>query len=86
MVRVVDCAAVAAEVHVGLFGGASATDPVCGRSVVVARAAASADVGTATYYFCSDACGSQFYAAIADPGALVARSLERFFIDHSGLP
>lgn len=70
----------------GLFGGRSTTDPVCGRSVVVARAAASADVGTVTYYFCSDACSNRFYAAVATCGALSAATLERFFIESPGIP
>lgn len=42
-----------------------ATDPVCGRLVRMARAAAVVEAGGETHYFCSDRCGLQFSAAHA---------------------
>jgi len=36
------------------------SDPVCGRDVVVTRAAASSDYAGATYYFCSLECQQDF--------------------------
>lgn len=47
----------------------TATDPVCGRLVRIARVAAVVDHGGFTYYFCSDACGRTFAAAPEQFGA-----------------
>ena len=50
------------------FGGGRgyATDPVCGMQVETSNAPASAMVGGATYYFCSDHCRERF---LSDRGA-----------------
>jgi YHS domain-containing protein len=37
-----------------------ANDPVCGRDVVITRAASSSDYAGATYYFCSLECQQDF--------------------------
>jgi Cu+-exporting ATPase len=36
------------------------TDPVCGREVVMTKAAGSDDYGGTTYYFCSAQCQQDF--------------------------
>ena len=38
----------------------TAVDPVCGRTVSIARAAATAEHGRCVYHFCSEACGRTF--------------------------
>jgi Cu+-exporting ATPase len=43
---------------------ASATDPVCGRQLKRADAAAAIDHHGSVYFFCSEACQAQF---VADP-------------------
>ena len=44
---------------------AQVTDPVCGMSVDTEKAAAKAEHGGETYYFCSEACRKKF---AAEPG------------------
>jgi YHS domain-containing protein len=39
---------------------ATAVDPVCGRSVSIARAGATVEYGRCVYHFCSEACGRAF--------------------------
>jgi Cu+-exporting ATPase len=41
---------------------ANAVDPVCGMTVAADSAAASREVGRATYYFCSNHCAATFDA------------------------
>lgn len=41
----------------------TATDPVCGRQVKIARVAAVVDHLGTTYYFCSQKCGRAFAGA-----------------------
>ena len=38
----------------------TAVDPVCGRAVSIARAAATAEYGRCVYHFCSESCGRTF--------------------------
>ena len=47
---------------------ASAVDPVCGRELKRADAAAAVDHHGAVYFFCSQACHDQF---VADPSLFV---------------
>jgi YHS domain-containing protein len=47
---------------------ASATDPVCGRELKRADAAAAIDHHGTVYFFCSEACKQQF---VADPTLFV---------------
>ena len=50
---------------------ATAVDPVCGRSVSIARAGATVEYGRCVYHFCSEACGRAFARdprTHADPG------------------
>ena len=48
---------------------AMAVDPVCGRELKRADAAAAVDHHGVVYYFCSQACHEQF---VADPSLFVA--------------
>ena len=47
---------------------ASAVDPVCGRELKRADAAAAVDYHGTVYFFCSEACHEQF---VADPTLFV---------------
>jgi YHS domain-containing protein len=38
----------------------TAVDPVCRRTVSIARAAATVEYGRCVYHFCSEACGRTF--------------------------
>jgi xanthine dehydrogenase accessory factor len=51
-------------------GPATAVDPVCGMSVVMAGARHTAEVGSATYYFCCSGCRAKF---MKDPQAYLVR-------------
>jgi uncharacterized membrane protein YraQ (UPF0718 family) len=46
-----------------------ATDPVCGMSVEKSSAAATAQQGTTTYYFCSPSCRDRFVAELSESPA-----------------
>ena len=50
---------------------ASAIDPVCGRELKRADAAAAVDYHGTVYFFCSEACHQQF---VADPTLFVDSS------------
>ncbi|GGC13140.1 YHS domain-containing protein [Cellulomonas carbonis] len=54
-----------------IFITRTATDPVCGTVVRVARAAAAADFQGQELFFCSSHCGATF---AADPDRYVAAS------------
>ena len=51
-------------------GGGGATDPVCGMPLSTTPVAASSQLGSATYSFCSDRCRGRFEA---DPGRYVGK-------------
>ena len=48
---------------------AMVTDPVCGMQIDTEEAAATADHGGVTYYFCSQACHDAF---VADPASFMS--------------
>lgn len=53
-----------------------AIDPVCGMEVETERAAASAEYGGNTYYFCAESCRETFEQ---DPGKYASEQKEGFF-------
>ena len=55
---------------VAAAGPATAVDPVCGMSVMMAGARHTAEVGSAKYYFCCSGCRTKF---LKDPQAYLVR-------------